>query len=85
MPSAIVYRWAEKDTEHKGGRVHAKIALADNELVFISSANFTGHAIERNFEAGVLIKGGVIPQDVSRHLNGPIDLKTISRAKQSSR
>jgi len=59
-------------------RVHAKIALADDTVAFITSANFTGHAMEKNFEAGVLSNGGSIPRDLWRHLHGLIDTNVIT-------
>ncbi|WP_223228017.1 phospholipase D-like domain-containing protein [Lutimaribacter pacificus] len=71
--------FSERHVETGGGRVHAKITLADDDTIFITSANFTGHAMEKNLEAGVLIKGGETPQDISRHLKGLIDLNTITR------
>lgn len=79
VPNVELYRWTNRESEHQGGRVHAKIALADDDTVFITSANFTGYAMEKNLEAGVLIKGGGTPQDISRHLKGLIDLDTITR------
>ncbi|WP_410468819.1 phospholipase D-like domain-containing protein [Aestuariicoccus sp. MJ-SS9] len=59
--------------------VHAKITLSDDEAVFTTCANFTGHALERNLEAGVMIKGGDTPQDIYRHWKGLMELKTISK------
>jgi hypothetical protein len=29
VPNVELYRWTNKESEHQGGRVHAKIALAD--------------------------------------------------------
>lgn len=37
-------------------RLHAKCAVVDGEQVFISSANFTEAAYERNIEVGVLLR-----------------------------
>lgn len=79
FPAVKTYRWTEKDAEYAGGKVHAKIALADDDLAFISSANFTGHAMEKNFEAGVLLRGGHIPLDIWRHLHGLIETRIITR------
>ena len=52
LPTARVYSWAKKEERFYGGKVHAKIAVADETLCFVSSANLTGHAMERNMEAG---------------------------------
>ncbi len=37
--------------------IRAKVAVADDEVCFITSANLTGHAMEQNMEVGVLISG----------------------------
>lgn len=68
LPTARVYSWSEKDGGFAGGKVHAKVAVADERFCFVSSANLTGHAMEKNMEAGVLISGGDTPRDLHRHL-----------------
>ena len=78
IPDAKFYRWLEKGSEHQGGKVHAKIALADDKIAFISSANFTGHAMEKNLEAGLLVSGGHVPLDLKMHLKGLIELDIIT-------
>jgi cardiolipin synthase A/B len=67
-PKVNLYRWTNKPSNFQGGKIHAKIAVADKKSAFISSANFTGHAMEKNFEAGVLLTGGNVPRDVHEHL-----------------
>ncbi|MBF2759126.1 MAG: hypothetical protein ISN28_02475 [Ectothiorhodospiraceae bacterium AqS1] len=52
LPFAKVYFWKDKGEEFAGGKVHAKVAVCDEHLCFISSANLTGHAMEKNMEAG---------------------------------
>src|SRR6266508_5360447 len=64
LPTATVYSWARRDAKFEGGKVHAKIAVADERICFVSSANLTGHAMERNMEAGLLIRGGDAPRDL---------------------
>jgi cardiolipin synthase len=68
MPTARVFSWVEKSEGFSGGKVHAKVAVADENLCFISSANLTGYAMEKNMEAGVLIRGGDLPRSLHRHL-----------------
>lgn len=68
LPSATLYSWREKSDQFAGGKVHAKCAVADEATCFISSANLTGHAMERNIEAGVLITGGRTPRILHQHL-----------------
>jgi phosphatidylserine/phosphatidylglycerophosphate/cardiolipin synthase-like enzyme len=41
--------------------MHAKIAIADQTTLFVTSANLTASGISNNVEAGVLIRGGEAP------------------------
>ena len=63
--------------EFAGGKVHAKVAVCDEALCFISSANLTGHAMEKNMEVGVLIRGGALPQTLHRHLEALVTIKIV--------
>lgn len=78
VPSARLYAWGERAAQFAGGSVHAKVAVADGHVCFITSANLTGHAMERNMEAGVLISGGHIPKLLHEHLQALVDTKTVS-------
>jgi phosphatidylserine/phosphatidylglycerophosphate/cardiolipin synthase-like enzyme len=49
------------------GVLHAKCALADDRLLFVSSANLTGAALALNIELGVLVEGGELPSQVGKH------------------
>ena len=77
IPSARIYFWKEKGDEFTGGKVHAKVAVCDEELCFISSANLTGHAMEKNMEAGVLVRGGALPKTLHRHLEALVTVKIV--------
>jgi len=79
VPSAQLYAWREKGGSFSDGRVHAKVAVADGKVCFITSANLTGYAMEKNMEAGVLIRGGHIPKLLDDHLRSLVDAKMISR------
>lgn len=80
VPSAKLYAWRNKADAFHDGRVHAKVAVADAQTCFITSANLTGHAMEKNMEAGVLIKGGNLPKLLHSHLKALIDVKIIVSA-----
>lgn len=58
VPDARLYVWREKADPFADGCVHAKVAVADGSICFITSANLTGFAMEKNMETGVLIQGG---------------------------
>lgn len=70
VPAVEIYTWrldSNSDTDWSG-TVHAKCAVADGKTAFITSANLTAAALERNMELGVLFRGGRIPDKLSRHL-----------------
>jgi len=68
VPDAWFYIWKDKDAAFVNGSVHAKVAVADGLLCFITSANLTGYAMDQNMEAGVLISGVPLPEQLHRHL-----------------
>lgn len=78
VPSARLYAWQDKADQFADGRVHAKVAVADANTCFITSANLTGFAMEKNMEAGVLISGGSIPRLLNEHLRSLVDTKVVS-------
>lgn len=78
VPAAKLYAWRDKADLFADGRVHAKVAVADGRMCFITSANLTGHAMEKNMEAGVLISGGHIPRLLDDHLRSLIDTSVVS-------
>ena len=66
---AQVYVWPDeerpRDANGRVGSLHAKCAVADDSLLFLSSANLTEYAMELNMELGVLIRGGLLPERVA--------------------
>lgn len=80
VPSAKLYVWTDRPHPFTNGRVHAKVAVADNTSAFLTSANLTGHALEKNMEAGVLLAGGEVPSILRAHLHALIETKVIRSA-----
>lgn len=78
VPSARLFAWREKGDSFTDGRVHAKVAVADGHTCFITSANLTGFAMERNMEAGLLLSGGRIPRMLDDHLRALVATKVVS-------
>jgi phosphatidylserine/phosphatidylglycerophosphate/cardiolipin synthase-like enzyme len=54
------------------GLLHVKCAVADDDVLFVSSANLTGAALSMNMELGLLIRGGPQPGQVRRHFDALI-------------
>jgi cardiolipin synthase len=80
---ARVFIWSadakQRDTGGLGGVVHAKCAVADGRIAFITSANLSTAAMERNMELGVMIEGGHLPNQLDRHLQAMITTKMLVR------
>ena len=49
--------------------VHAKLIVADEETVYIGSANFTTAALRRNIEVGLRIQDAVLAQSTIAHFD----------------
>ncbi len=80
IPTAELFSWKERAESFVDGKVHAKVAVVDGARAFITSANLTGHALEKNMEAGVLISGGVVPRALSDHLQALVDVGILEHA-----
>lgn len=78
VPNAHLYTWRDRGGMFSEGRVHAKVAVADRHTCFITSANLTGFAMDRNMEAGLLLSGGNIPQMLEEHLRALVSMKIVS-------
>lgn len=79
VPSTRLFAWSahDKGAAQYPGVVHAKCAVADGRLAFITSANLTPAAMERNMELGVLVTGGSLPEELHNHLEALIATKVI--------
>ncbi|MGE3108402.1 MAG: DISARM system phospholipase D-like protein DrmC [Phycisphaerales bacterium] len=69
--SATVLAWPRDqrpvDAAGRTGSLHAKCALADDRLAFVSSANLTEYALHLNIELGVVIEDGPVPAALGNH------------------
>jgi len=59
------------------GMMHAKCAVADEDLLFVSSANLTEFALTINLEMGILIRHGYMPGMVVRHFEALAQERTL--------
>lgn len=83
LPSGVqVYEWPIDQrpffpgTEKKG-YIHAKCAVADRHIAFVSSANLTTYAMNVNLELGVLVRGGQVPSRITANFHELISDGTL--------
>ena len=50
------------------GALHAKCVAVDDDVLFVSSANMTESALERNIELGLVVRGGHAARHVREHI-----------------
>lgn len=67
------------EDRHQAGALHAKCIVVDSEHVFVSSANFTEAAQERNIEVGVLLHSRSIGDRVTRFFTALIEGSKLVR------
>lgn len=61
------------------GSLHAKVAPADGNILFQTSANLTDIAMELNIEKGVLIYGGDSPKAIENQIKDLILQKDLQK------
>jgi cardiolipin synthase len=61
------------EQDRPGGVLHAKAVVADDEAVFITSANLTGAALDRNIELGILVRDRALALTISGYFQNLID------------
>ncbi len=74
---AVFYDPRSVATEGPRGVLHAKGVVADDEVVFITSANFTEAALDRNIEMGLLHRDRHLALTMVRHFQTLIDRKLL--------
>ena len=62
-----------RDEQGHAGLMHVKAAVADSRVAFLTSANLTEAALERNMEMGVLIRGGHLPAAIDRLIDALLE------------
>lgn len=78
LPHTLFYEWEKHaDMPASSASVHAKCAVADGEVAFVTSANLTDAAMERNMELGVLLRRGQMPRLLDQHLMALVTTKHL--------
>lgn len=59
------------------GVLHAKAVVADEEAVFVTSANLTEAALDRNFEVGLLVRDRALAASLASHFKTLIERRML--------
>ena len=70
---SVYYDPRSLDQDGPEGVLHAKAVVVDAESVFVTSANLTDAALDRNIELGVLVRDRALAASVTSHFGGLID------------
>lgn len=73
LPARRIHWPAER--RPSAASMHAKLLVVDRRIALIGSANLTGHALERNLECGVLVRGGAVPAQLVDHISKAQDIR----------
>ncbi|MFG1928743.1 DISARM system phospholipase D-like protein DrmC [Cryptosporangium sp. NPDC048952] len=68
VPGARLWHWPSASRTEPNAKMHAKVAVADQHTLLVTSANLTQAGITSNMEAGLVVHGGEAPTRVSEHL-----------------
>ena len=74
----VFYDRRSLEANKPGGVLHAKAVVADDQSLFITSANFTEAALGHNIELGVVLRDRALAISVSRHFARLIEEKLLS-------
>lgn len=70
---SVYYDPRALELEGPAGVLHAKAIVVDDEVVFVTSANLTEAALDRNIELGLLVRDRALAASVSTHFRTLID------------
>ncbi|WP_306369527.1 DISARM system phospholipase D-like protein DrmC [Nocardiopsis sp. CC223A] len=63
-----LWQWPPERRPDRFARTHAKLAVADRRALLVSSANLTQSGVAHSIEAGLLVRGGPVPERVAEHI-----------------
>jgi phosphatidylserine/phosphatidylglycerophosphate/cardiolipin synthase-like enzyme len=73
----VYYDPRSVELDGPAGVLHAKAVVADSEAVFLTSANLTEAALDRNIEIGLLFRDRALATNVLSHFRGLIDRRLL--------
>ena len=69
----VFYDSRSLDPDGGAGVLHAKAVVVDDEAVFVTSANLTEAALDRNIEIGLLVRDRALAATMTRHFTTLIE------------
>ena len=78
-PQLYFYPKSLANTSADRGSLHAKCVIVDHRVAFVTSANFTEAAQNRNIEVGVLTRFVPMVQRLATYFDGLIESGTLER------
>ena len=73
-------RWQQPSRRTEpGAKMHAKLAVADRCVLFVTSANLTQSGVGKNIAAGLLVRGGTAPLRAAEHVDALRAAGTLCR------
>lgn len=75
----VYYDARSLDPDGPAGVLHAKAVVADEKSLFVTSANLTEAALDRNIELGLLVRDRPLALSVTGHFQGLIDRGLLTR------
>ena len=74
---SVFYDPRSLDLDGPKGVLHAKAVIVDEQTLFVTSANLTDAALDRNIETGVLLRDRMIALTALAHFRGLIDQRLL--------
>ena len=68
IPGVQVWHWPTARRPEHASKMHAKLTVADSQILLVTSANLTQSGIGKNIEAGLLVRGGSAPARAAEHI-----------------
>jgi phosphatidylserine/phosphatidylglycerophosphate/cardiolipin synthase-like enzyme len=65
------------DTDGPSGVLHAKAVVTDDSTVFVTSANLTEAAFDRNIELGILVRDRTMAANITSHFRTLIERELL--------
>ena len=76
-----LWHWPPSKRTEPGAKMHAKLAVADRCVLFVTSANLTQSGVGKNIEAGLLVRGGTAPLRAAEHIDALRTAGALSRLR----